>query len=81
MTLLAEQQQTEKGVCATQYEFKIIPYGRIHSSLRCFWPAHTCRRSSASTPEQQYCTLPSRAPIESRQNPTYVVKGPVCKIQ
>jgi len=38
------------------------PCGRIHSSTHCSWPAHTCHRSSASTPGPQYCTPPSGAP-------------------
>lgn len=45
-----------------------IPYERSRSSARCSWPARTCHRSSASTPEQRCCTPPWGAPTQTRSN-------------
>ena len=49
---------------------KCVPFGRSHSWERCFVPAHTCHKNSASTPEQQYCTPPSEAPVEQTRTHT-----------
>lgn len=51
----------------------LVPYERIRSSTHCFWPAHTCHRSSASTPEQQCCTPPSGAPTQKNTSPLSII--------